>query len=487
MHTLGDFMSMPFPIASDEDFKRLVENPLFHQLLDALSIGVSLTDPTGTVRYFSQSCYHIYGLDPSESVVGKKIDAIFQTGRAGVLNSLQTRRINTVNSISYNGVEGLCRRCPILDDKGNLVCCLSEVIVTTHDNERIEELLHNLQQLKRKVGYFIAQETTGGGLRTFDDLVGDTSVMQALKAMGKRFARSREPVLILGESGTGKELFAQAIHKASPRANGSFISVNCAALPRELAESELFGYVEGAFTGARKGGQKGKFELADKGTIFLDEIGELPLYLQAKLLRVLESRYVTRVGDHRPIPVDVRVIAATQTDLMKKVREGTFRKDLWFRLAVLTIVIPPLRDRKADIPALVRHFLRTKAAQFEMEVPDVPAPELERLYSHDWPGNVRELEFVIERSLLLSRSKAVGTPLKFEFAPEVEGGAASPEDGWPSLAELEQRYIRRVLEKTGNKLMGPGSATELLGVHYTTLRAHMLKMGLPLPRRKEGR
>ena len=384
-------MSMPFPIASDEDFKRLVENPLFHQLLDALSIGVSLTDPTGTVRYFSQSCYHIYGLDPSESVVGKKIDAIFQTGRAGVLNSLQTRRINTVNSISYNGVEGLCRRCPILDDKGNLVCCLSEVIVTTHDNERIEELLHNLQQLKRKVGYFIAQETTGGGLRTFDDLVGDTSVMQALKAMGKRFARSREPVLILGESGTGKELFAQAIHKASPRANGSFISVNCAALPRELAESELFGYVEGAFTGARKGGQKGKFELADKGTIFLDEIGELPLYLQAKLLRVLESRYVTSVGDHRPIPVDVRVIAATQTDLMKKVREGTFRKDLWFRLAVLTIVIPPLRDRKADIPALVRHFLRTKAAQFEMEVPDVPAPELERLYSHDWPGNVREL------------------------------------------------------------------------------------------------
>ena len=133
------------------------------------------------------------------------------------------------------------------------------------------------------------------------------------------------------------------------------------------------------------------------------------------------------------------MIAATQTDLMKKVREGTFRKDLWFRLAVLTIVIPPLRDRKADIPALVRHFLRTKAAQFEMEVPDVPAPELERLYSHDWPGNVRELEFVIERSLLLSRSKAVGTPLKFEFRPEVEGGAASPEGGWPSLAELEQR------------------------------------------------
>ena len=328
-------MSMPFPIASYEDFKRLVENPLFHQLLDALSIGVSLTDPTGTVRYFSQSCYHIYGLDPSESVVGKKIDAIFQTGRAGVLNSLQTRRINTVNSISYNGVEGLCRRCPILDDKGNLVCCLSEVIVTTYDNERIEELLHNLQQLKRKVGYFIAQETTGGGLRTFDDLVGDTSVMQALKAMGKRFARSREPVLILGESGTGKELFAQAIHKASPRANGSFISVNCAALPRELAESELFGYVEGAFTGATRGGKPGLFEIAHNGTIFLDEISEIPLGLQGRLLRVLQEREIMRLGDSQVTPINIRVIAATNKNLESLVRAGKFRSDLYYRLYVL--------------------------------------------------------------------------------------------------------------------------------------------------------
>ena len=299
-------------------------------------------------------------------------------------------------------------------------------------------------------------------------------------------APTRTTVLILGETGSGKESVADAIHERSDRRNGPFLKVNCGAITPSLLSSELFGHEKGAFTGAHTT-RRGYFEQANGGTLFLDEIGEMPQEAQVHLLRVLESRYVTRVGDHRPIPVDVRVIAATQTDLMKKVREGTFRKDLWFRLAVLTIVIPPLRDRKADIPALVRHFLRTKAAQFEMEVPDVPAPELERLYSHDWPGNVRELEFFIERSLLLSRSKAVGTPLKFEFAPEVEGGAASPEDGWPSLAELEQRYIRRVLEKTGNKLMGPGSATELLGVHYTTLRAHMLKMGLPLPRRKGGR
>ena len=218
-------------------------------------------------------------------------------------------------------------------------------------------------------------------------------------------APTRTTVLILGETGSGKESVADAIHERSDRRNGPFLKVNCGTITPSLLSSELFGHEKGAFTGAHTT-RRGYFEQANGGTLFLDEIGEMPQEAQVHLLRVLESRYVTRVGDHRPIPVDVRVIAATQTDLMKKVREGTFRKDLWFRLAVLTIVIPPLRDRKADIPALVRHFLRTKAAQFEMEVPDVPAPELERLYSHDWPGNVRELEFVIERSLLLSGDAA---------------------------------------------------------------------------------
>ena len=443
MHTLGDFMSMPFPIASDEDFKRLVENPLFHQLLDALSIGVSLTDPTGTVRYFSQSCYHIYGLDPSESVVGKKIDAIFQTGRAGVLNSLQTRRINTVNSISYNGVEGLCRRCPILDDKGNLVCCLSEVIVTTHDNERIEELLHNLQQLKRKVGYFIAQETTGGGLRTFDDLVGDTSVMQALKAMGKRFARSREPVLILGESGTGKELFAQAIHKASPRANGSFISVNCAALPRELAESELFGYVEGAFTGARKGGQKGKFELADKGTIFLDEIGELPLYLQAKLLRV----------------------------------------------NILELNLPPLRKHRGDIPSLITQLIEGICGPQKALEMRVSQDVLDLFMRYGWPGNVRELKNVLAYAYCCMDDDAVELtprylPERLFMGSRSEDVHAAEEPGAFSFQAMQREAEKRAIESAlslagGNK----SKAAKLLGFSRNTLYLKMKALGMGLKRK----
>ena len=467
-------MSMPFPIASDEDFKRLVENPLFHQLLDALSIGVSLTDPTGTVRYFSQSCYHIYGLDPSESVVGKKIDAIFQTGRAGVLNSLQTRQINTVNSISYNGVEGLCRRCPILDDKGNLVCCLSEVIVTTHDNERIEELLHNLQQLKRKVGYFIAQETTGGGLRTFDDLVGDTSVMQALKAMGKRFARSREPVLILGESGTGKELFAQAIHKASPRANGSFISVNCAALPRELAESELFGYVEGAFTGARKGGQKGKFELADKGTIFLDEIGEMAFDLQAKLLRILETGEFLKIGDTKPVKVNVRVIAATNRDLAKEIADGHFREDLFYRLSVFHIHLPPLRERVDDIPLHVEAFVSALSSKIGKTIRTISPDYVRILKRYPWKGNVRELRNVVERSLIISDGDTLTAdtlPLTIQNPQDNTDSSYSGFD----LDGVEKMHIQKVLKYTnGNKT----ETSRLLGIGLTTLYRKIEEYGL---------
>ena len=472
-------MSMPFPIASDEDFKRLVENPLFHQLLDALSIGVSLTDPTGTVRYFSQSCYHIYGLDPSESVVGKKIDAIFQTGRAGVLNSLQTRRINTVNSISYNGVEGLCRRCPILDDKGNLVCCLSEVIVTTHDNERIEELLHNLQQLKRKVGYFIAQETTGGGLRTFDDLVGDTSVMQALKAMGKRFARSREPVLILGESGTGKELFAQSIHNGGRRANAPFVVVNCGALPRNLVQSELFGYDEGSFTGASRLGKPGKFELADNGTIFLDEIGEMPLEAQVSLLRLLQNGEVTRVGGKHTRLVNVRVLAATNRNLENAIRQNAFREDLYYRLNVFTLNVPPLRERSSDIALLINHFLDHFVASLGRGPLRVTDRAMDVLLGYPWPGNIRELENVIERMVHMSQ----GVPsIDIDVLPAnilnhegIPGGAPRPAVPRGLLSHQEKETIVRALQEAGGNIRATAKA---LGISRSGLYVKMRRFGL---------
>nr|WP_294511234.1 sigma 54-interacting transcriptional regulator [uncultured Bilophila sp.] len=478
-------MNIPFSITSDEDFTRLLEDPLFLRMLDALSIGISITDPTGTVRYLSKSCYEIYGMDPSESAVGKKIDELFRTGKAGVLSSLATRRVNTVASISYNGIEALCRRYPIVDDAGNLVCCVSEVIATTHENSRIDELLRSLQQLKRKSGYFISQEPThGGGLRTFEDLVGDTSAMQELKKMGVRFARSREPVLILGESGTGKELFAQAIHRASPRANGSFVSVNCAALPRELAESELFGYVEGAFTGAKKGGKKGKFELANNGTIFLDEIGELPLHLQAKLLRVLESNEIQKIGMGESEYSDFRLIAATNRSLPELVRRRQFREDLYHRLNILELRLPPLREHRGDIPALIMQLIEgicgpQKALEVHLS-PEV----LELFMLYRWPGNIRELKNVLAYAYCcMDEDELELTPrhLPERLLSGQRGETPSVEvQGNFSFQamqeETEKRAIESVLTVTGgNKTR----AAKLLGFSRNTLYLKMKALGIP--------
>ena len=242
-------MNIPFSITSDEDFTRLLEDPLFLRMLDALSIGISITDPTGTVRYLSKSCYEIYGMDPSESAVGKKIDELFRTGKAGVLSSLATRRVNTVASISYNGIEALCRRYPIVDDAGNLVCCVSEVIATTHENSRIDELLQPAQAQVDAISFPRNPHTAAGCARSRTWWATPAPCRNSRKwGSGSRLSGA---VLIVEKIILGKELFAQAIHRASPRANGSFVSVNCAALPRELAESELFGYVEKA-AGARR-------------------------------------------------------------------------------------------------------------------------------------------------------------------------------------------------------------------------------------------
>lgn len=477
-------MLQPFAVASDEDFDRLMENPLFRRFLDTLSIGVSVTDPTGTIRYFSRPCYRIYGLDPSESVVGRKIDAVFRTGERGVLDSLKNRTINTLNSIMFNGIEGICRRYPILDDAGNLLCCLSEVITTTYEKKRIDELLLDIQRLKQKVGYIVSEENPGRSLCSFDDLVGESAVMQSLKVMGRRFARSREPVLILGESGTGKELFAQAVHLASPRAEGAFVSVNCAALPRELAESELFGYVEGAFTGARKGGQKGKFELADKGTIFLDEIGELPFYLQAKLLRVLESCEIQKLGAPSGGRSDFRLIAATNRNLPDLVAEGTFREDLYHRLNILELNLPPLRKRREDIPILISQLLEgICGAQRALDVR--VSPEVLAIFRrYPWPGNVRELKNVLAYAYCcMDDDQRELTPdyLPGRLTASFPVGEAPARAGAVRLDALHDETERRAIEAAlaaahGNK----SKAARLLGIARNTLYLKMKALGIPL-------
>ncbi|MCI0483150.1 MAG: sigma 54-interacting transcriptional regulator, partial [candidate division NC10 bacterium] len=279
-------------------------------------------------------------------------------------------------------------------------------------------------------------------------------------------------VLLLGETGTGKELIARALHDLSPRKDRALVRLNCAALPAGLIESELFGHEKGAFTGAL-GRKIGRFELADGGTIFLDEVGDLPPDLQAKLLRVLQEGDFERVGSTATLKVDVRVIAATHRDLEKASQEGTFRPDLYYRLSVFPIAIPPLRERKEDIPLLVKHFVLKYGAKFGKQVETIPEKTMHALLDYSWPGNVRELENVVERAVIVN----MGSQLELgEWLPKpgvTEVGARVL-----MLEELEREHITKTLELTGWRVSGERGAAKLLGLKPTTLGARMRKLGI---------
>lgn len=268
------------------------------------------------------------------------------------------------------------------------------IVTMFQSADRIQVLEHNLRRQLFKKGLFAKH--------TFDDLVGSSDLLMDTIARAKKYAAASATVLICGESGTGKELFAQSIHNESERRDGPFVAVNCAALPENLLESELFGYEEGAFTGARKGGKTGLFEMAHGGTIFLDEIGEMTLPVQARLLRVLQEREIMRLGSDRVLPVDVRIIAATNYELTLAVKEGKFRSDLFHRLEVLNLDIPPLRKRKEDIKLLAEYFVNKFSFEEKKNVPPLTEVAIEKLQKYDWPGNVRELQNVMQKYVLLS-------------------------------------------------------------------------------------
>ena len=280
----------------------------------------------------------------------------------------------------------------------------------------------------------------------FKDMVSKSPKMEALFQLARMAAKSSSTVLILGESGTGKELLARAIHAESPRRDGSFVGVSCVALTETLLESELFGYEKGAFTGA-VGGARGKFEIAAGGTLFLDEMGDISLKLQLDLLRVLDAREFRRVGGSQLIKVDARIIAATNRDLKKLVESGTFREDLYYRLNVIPVTLPPLRERKEDIPLLAEHFLAQFGTEMRKPLEAVSAEALEILMAHDWPGNVRELRNVLERGAVLARGPII-TPLELELVQPASAasplGSAEPAD---SLKDVERKHIISTLRQ----------------------------------------
>ncbi len=342
------------------------------------------------------------------------------------------------------------------------------------------EILHLRARLEVENAYLRedAKGALGGG-----DIVGTSPALSKVLEQVDLVAPADATVLVLGESGSGKELVAHRVHERSRRASGAFIKVNCAAIPRDLFESEFFGHVKGAFTGAVKD-RVGRFEAADGGTLFLDEIGEIPIELQGKLLRVLQEGELERVGEARSRHVDVRVVAATNRDLARDVAAGRFREDLYFRLSVFPIVVPPLRDRPADVAPLAEHFLRRSCARLGRPPLRFSARDVRALERYAWPGNVRELASVVERAAILGRD---GRP-RIDLDPAAPHPASSsppgPEDEVIPAAEWRRREranVATALQRAGGRIYGPGGAAELLGVPPTTLVSRVKALGLAKP------
>ncbi|GEB32845.1 MULTISPECIES: sigma-54 interaction domain-containing protein [Brevibacillus] len=419
-------------------------------ILDASHDGIIAVDHDYTIIWVNQNATEILGL-PSH-VVGEKITRYIPN--SDMLRILATGKKEIGDIATVLNRQIIINRLPIVVN-GEIVGAVSTFKEIT-----------DIQKMEMR----IRKQSMESGLEAkfrLEDIVGHSKAMQEAKEWAETFARTDATVLIQGESGTGKELFAQGIHLSSQRATGPFIAVNCAALPGNLLESELFGYEEGAFTGARKGGKPGLFELAHGGTLFLDEIGEMSITIQALLLRVLQEKKVRRVSGERIVPVDVRIIAATNRNLEQMMEEKLFRSDLYYRLNVLTLELPPLRERTEDIPLLMEAIMEEIAQRGDRRLQGVDEAVYHFLGQYDWPGNVRELRNVVERMVLLCKSDY----LRLEDTQFLSKKLARKQ-ALRQQQDDEEEMIRKVLEATkGNKR----EAAKMLGMDRTTLWRKMKK------------
>jgi PAS domain S-box-containing protein len=376
-------------------------------------------------------------------------------------NATQVREYQIAESSRTRWFEA--RSAPLCLGSGDNVPSAVVIVRDITDRNRANELEHQNVYLR---------EAFDADLH-FGEILGRSAAMQEVFKAIELVANTDSSVLLLGETGTGKELIARAIHRSSRRRSAVMVKVNCGALHPTLIESELFGHERGAFTGAVQQ-RKGRFELADQGTIFLDEVGELPPEAQVKLLRVLQEQEFERVGGSRTVHIDARVIAASNRDLALDVQAQRFRADLFFRLNIFPIRVPPLRDRREDVPALARHFVRQFASRAGRSIDRIDGLALERLSAYDWPGNVRELANILERAVILCEGPVLQTTHL-----GLPGAHVATSGELLTLEEAERRHILKALEKTGGVLAGPGGAAALLGVNRSTLWSRMRKLGIP--------
>jgi PAS domain S-box-containing protein len=455
-----------------EEMRKQLE--MYRLIFDSIYNGAIVTNTEGYVTHFNKPYGMFLGLDPSKQI-GRHCTKVIENTRMHIVAETGKAEINQTQLIK--GQNMVVQRIPIKKN-GKIMAVYGQVMFK--DIKDVQKLANELSLLESKVKLYEQELITLRSTRyTFESIIGKSEAIKVLKKEALRAATNQFPVLISGESGTGKELFAQAIHHASSRKLYPFVRINCAAIPKDLLESELFGYEKGAFTGAKSEGKPGKFEIAQNGTVFLDEVGDLPIEMQPKLLRAIEDKEFERVGGTKIIKSDFRVIAATNQNLEEMMTDGRFRKDLFYRLNVIPLHIPPLRDRRSDIIPIARNLLKQMAQEailFEFKL-DKEAHKALRNY--EWPGNVRELSNVLERVM----STLEGGTIYLKDLPfYIYGGRKiSPKNSQAFLKEVqtktEKEAIRYALIETNNN---KAKAAEMLGIHRTLLYKKIKKYNLPL-------
>lgn len=430
-------------------------------IFDSLYDGILIVDKEGVVRYINPAYTRITKVE-EKNIIGRYLSEVRPGSR--LTDVVKDEKMELGAHRKMGDVEYLVNMVPIYEDGKVIggISLLNELIDIYKLTEKLNLSKIIIQNLKEHV------KTLGNGKYSFDDIITVDEKSIEVKEFAKRIALADSNVLITGESGTGKELYASAIHNFSVRKDFPFIPVNCASFEKNLIESELFGYEEGSFTGAKKNGKTGLFQLAQGGTLFLDEIGELEYGLQGKLLRVLQEKSIRKIGGSKEIPIDVRLICATNKNLEQMIEENTFRRDLYYRIAIMPMSIPPLREKKNDIKAIAEKFLSDLSMKYRKEV-RLNGNALKVLKEYDWPGNIRELKNIIEFTF----SMAEGNEIKAEHLPiNMKNNINENENILPLceiVREAEQNYLKKVIEIYGDSVEGKKKAAKALNISLATL------------------
>ncbi|WP_082130234.1 sigma-54 interaction domain-containing protein [Aneurinibacillus tyrosinisolvens] len=450
-----------------------LEKDMLQTILDHAYEGVLIVDVNGYILMANQ-IYADFLEKGLNELIGKHVTDVIENTRMHIVGQTGKPEIAQIQKI--NGHEMIASRIPVFNED-KVVAVVGTVMFQEVDD--LFALSKKVENLRKELNYYKDELIKRMGAKySFDTILGTSGELERVKSLAKRVAKSDTTILLKGESGTGKELFAHAIHRESYRGGGPLIKVNCAAIPETLLESELFGYKEGSFTGAKKSGKKGKFALANGGTIFLDEISEMPLMMQVKLLRVLQEKEIEPIGAETPEPVDVRIIAATNKDLLELVEQGKFRHDLYYRLNVVTLDIPALHERGGDLSLLISFFLEKLQKETGIQAKGITREAEEILQVYRWPGNIRELRNVLERALYVKTEDMISKedlPLAVIESVRREGDHSSASTLKQAVERAEEKAIRQAIrEEKGDRL----AAARRLGISKSTLYAKMVRYSI---------